>query len=140
MRQGGMYHVYLVDDGVTSVAISADGRFVAAGAQNRTIHIWDLHSGYVIQRLGGVDGHRQSVYGLSFHPKGHILTTASLDMTLKVWEIPTINHRGIQSRREIAQSGRCIRTLEGHQVCIVCVFPLYVVITFSVKLLVSDLY
>ncbi len=55
------------DAGVTSVAISPDGRYVAAGSLDRVVRIWDAGSGVLVERLRG---HRDSVYSVAFTPDG----------------------------------------------------------------------
>ena len=51
------------DAGVTSVAISPDGRYVL----DRVVRIWDAGSGVLVERLRG---HRDSVYSVAFTPDG----------------------------------------------------------------------
>ena len=41
------------DAGVTSVAMSPDGRFVAAGSLDNIVRIWDASNGVLIERLRG---------------------------------------------------------------------------------------
>ena len=102
-----------IDDGVTTVAISPDGRFVAAGSLDRSVRVWDSTTGYLVQRLEGPDGHKDCVYSIAFSPTGRELVSGSLDKTIKMWELapqgsilPSITPNG----------GKCIRTFEGHKV------------------------
>jgi WD40 repeat protein len=102
-----------IEDGVTTVAISPDGRFVAAGSLDRSVRVWDSATGYLVQRLEGPDGHRDSVYSVAFSPTGRELVSGSLDKTIKMWELAP--------QRSILPSatpngGKCIRTFEGHKV------------------------
>ena len=41
------------DAGVTSVAISPDGRLVAAGSLDTAVRIWDVESGKVLYKVSG---------------------------------------------------------------------------------------
>ena len=84
-----------VDAGVTSVAISPDGRLVAAGSLDNVVRIWDVQTGALIERL---KGHKDSVYSVAFTPEGKGLVSGSLDNTLKHWDIlrgeDTLNFNG----------------------------------------------
>jgi len=72
------------DSGVTSVAISPDGRLVAAGSLDNTVRIWDAATGHLIERLRG---HKDSVYSIAFTPNGEGIVSGSLDKTLKYWDV-----------------------------------------------------
>jgi len=74
------------DAGVTSVAISPDGRLVAAGSLDTIVRLWDVETGTLLERLRG---HKDSVYSVAFTPDGRGLVSGSLDKTLKYWELNT---------------------------------------------------
>jgi glucose repression regulatory protein TUP1 len=100
----------LIDDGVTTVAISPDNRYVAAGSLDKSVRVWDV-SGHIAERLEGEYGHRDSVYSVAFAPSGTELVSGSLDKTIKMWELG-----GPGVRISAPRAGRCIRTFEGHRV------------------------
>jgi general transcriptional corepressor TUP1 len=87
-------------DGVTSVAISPDGRLVAAGSLDRIVRLWDVQSGYFLERY---EGHTDSVYSVAFSPDGNSLASGSLDKTLKLWDISDTRFRT-----------KCRSTFTGH--------------------------
>jgi general transcriptional corepressor TUP1 len=102
-----------IEDGVTTVAISPDGRYVAAGSLDRSVRVWDSTSGYLVERLEGVEGHKDSVYSVAFSPDGHQLVSGSLDKTIKMWELTP--QKGMLPGSG-QKGGKCIRTFEGHKV------------------------
>lgn len=73
-----------VDAGVTSVCISPDAKFVAAGSLDTVVRIWEVATGQLVERL---KGHRDSVYSVAFTPDGKGLVSGSLDKTLKYWDV-----------------------------------------------------
>ncbi|RXW13609.1 hypothetical protein EST38_g12249 [Candolleomyces aberdarensis] len=87
------------DAGITSIAVSPDGRYVAAGSLDSVIRLWDLRqtsssSGerqppVLIERL---KGHKDSVYSVSFTKDGRFFVSASLDKGVRVWDV---GHLGI---------------------------------------------
>jgi general transcriptional corepressor TUP1 len=83
-----------VDAGVTSVAISSDGRLVAAGSLDTVVRIWEVATGNLIGRL---NGHRDSVYSVAFTPDGNGLVSGSLDRTLKRWDVGSLLKSGVRN-------------------------------------------
>jgi WD40 repeat protein len=84
-----------------SVAVSPDGRTVAAGYADGSIVLWDLPTGRRLTRqLNPFGGHLGAVQGLAFSPDGRVLASAGQDDTVKLWDL-------VGSRKLIA-------TLSGH--------------------------
>ena len=96
------------------MAISPDGQYVAAGSLDKSVRVWDSRNGYVIERLDGIDGHKDSVYSVAFAPNGRDIVSGSLDKTIKMWELGSAN--GGMMSTQGARGGKCIRTFEGHKV------------------------
>jgi len=65
----------------SGVALSADGRRLAAGTSDGRITIWDVASQ---QEVAMFEGHQDSVMQLAFTPDGDHLVSASRDQ-LRVW-------------------------------------------------------
>lgn len=101
-----------IEDGVTTVAISPDTKYVAAGSLDKSVRVWDAATGYLVERLEGPDGHKDSVYSVAFAPNGKDLVSGSLDKTIKMWELtsPRGGHPNTGPK-----GGRCIKTFEGHK-------------------------
>jgi len=122
--------VLTIEDGVTTVAISPDAKFVAAGSLDKSVRVWDMR-GYLCERLEGADGHKDSVYSVAFSPSGRDLVSGSLDKTIKMWELAA--PRGVP--QQTPKGGRCIKTFEGHKVCSTLTWYLYyyAVLTFDYR-------
>jgi general transcriptional corepressor TUP1 len=103
----------LIDDGVTTVAISPDNRYVAAGSLDKSVRVWDTSTGFLVERLEGDVGHKDSVYSVAFAPNGRDLVSGSLDKTIKMWELAT-PPRMVPG--QAPRGGKCVRTFEGHKV------------------------
>lgn len=103
-------HIFKIEGGVTAVAVSPDGRYVAAASLDMNAQVWDTATGAMVERLAGPNGHDNSVYCVAFSPNGRNIVSGSLDNTLKIWELDTSQgaHPGT--------GDACIRTLKGHKV------------------------
>jgi WD40 repeat protein/transcriptional regulator with XRE-family HTH domain len=69
---------------VTAIAVSRDGKFLASGALDGSVLLWDLVSDAPVQPL---EGHTQAVENLTFSPDGKWLVTAGDDGALKIWDV-----------------------------------------------------
>src|SRR5262249_6944306 len=54
-------------DDLRTLAISPDGKMLAGGAQDRTVHLWDTATGRELARW---EAHENSVTALAFSPDG----------------------------------------------------------------------
>jgi glucose/arabinose dehydrogenase len=76
------------DDSVLALALSADGKKLAAGGCDRLVRVWDLAGGAANAKLEQTfENHADWVFGLAFTPDGKGLLTASRDKTAKVWDL-----------------------------------------------------
>jgi len=91
---------------VTSVAVSPDGKWLASGAHDKTVKIWDIETGNCQATL---EGHDDYVNSVAFMPDGKRLLSSSDDSTIRIWEFP---------------SGRLERVLNGHSSLVRQVIPM----------------
>lgn len=71
-------------DSVYCAAMSADGRWIASGSYDRSVHLWDLQTGKIKRSFVG---HNGAIYDLDFDPSDKMLATASADQTIKLWSV-----------------------------------------------------
>ena len=73
------------DGDFTSVAWSADGRWVATGSRRKTTQIWDAQTGRLLRTLAGP----AAVQEVAWSPDSARLATASSDGQAIVWDVKT---------------------------------------------------
>jgi WD40 repeat protein len=84
---------------VTSVVVSPDGETIVSGCADKTVKVWNLHTGKVIRTISGHSGEISSV---AVSPDGAFLAVGICDTprsNVKVWHL---------------QTGKLIHTLLGH--------------------------
>jgi hypothetical protein len=73
-----------VEDSVLCLALSADGKTLAAGGCDRTIRVWNLGTGKLEQ---SIENHADWVLGVAITADGKYLVSAARDKTAKVWDL-----------------------------------------------------
>jgi hypothetical protein len=71
-------------DAVLSVAVSPDGRYIAAGSNSGQVRVW-REEGQVA--LLTFRGHSDRVGAIAFSPDGRALATAGADGSIKLWDV-----------------------------------------------------
>jgi eukaryotic-like serine/threonine-protein kinase len=74
--------------GVSTLAYSPNGRFLAAGSAfvDPRIQVWDMGTD---KNIATLEGHLGFIADLAFSPDGKILASASGDQTIKLWNTDT---------------------------------------------------
>ncbi|KAI5803132.1 WD40-repeat-containing domain protein [Geopyxis carbonaria] len=75
-REGDLY--------IRSVCFSPDGRFLATGAEDKQIRVWDIQNRVIRHTF---HGHEQDIYSLDFARNGRHIASGSGDRTVRVWDI-----------------------------------------------------
>jgi hypothetical protein len=76
------------DDSVLCIALSPDGKKLAAGGCDRLVRVWDVSGGTAAGRLEqSIENHADWVLGLAFSSDGKRLVSGSRDKTAKVWDL-----------------------------------------------------
>ncbi|CAO1636208.1 unnamed protein product [Sympodiomycopsis kandeliae] len=96
------------DSEVLSLAISSDGKYLVTGGTDKRVGVWsvsdtsivDSSSGQTVRWVKALVGHKDSISGLKFKSSSHELYTASLDRTMKLFDVDQLSY---------------IETLFGHQ-------------------------
>jgi glucose repression regulatory protein TUP1 len=78
----------LLQNYVSDVSISHDGRWVASGSWDDTVRIWQLRNAVLECTL---HGHKDVVWSVDFSPAGGYLATAGGDHQLALWSYTTSN-------------------------------------------------
>jgi WD40 repeat protein len=79
-----------VSSDVRAIAVSPDGRTLAAAGRDGVVVLWEAASGKERARF---KGHRDWVWSLAFSPDGRLLASASLDHTVLVWDMVGMGRR-----------------------------------------------
>ena len=80
-----------------NVPFSPDGKTIASGSSDGTVHLWDAETGKHIKTL---EGHTNFVNIVRFSPDGKTIASGSSDSTVRLWDVET---------------GKHIKTLEEHR-------------------------
>jgi len=68
------------------LAFSPDGKLLALGTWNDSIHLWNVDRG---EKIGTLDGNLATVLALSFSPDGKTLASCDDSRGLKLWNVET---------------------------------------------------
>lgn len=78
------------EDSILCLAISPDGKRMAASGCDRIVRVWDISQGPAQAKLEQtIENHADWVFAVAFDNQGKILASAGRDKTAKVWDLIT---------------------------------------------------
>ncbi|KAJ9628547.1 general transcription repressor [Taxawa tesnikishii (nom. ined.)] len=69
---------------IRSVCFSPDGIFLATGAEDKVIRIWEINTRQIRHEFRG---HEQDIYSLDYSSDGRYIASGSGDRTVRLWDI-----------------------------------------------------
>jgi hypothetical protein len=104
---------------MTNVALSSDGKFMAASASDKIVRLWKVGNPSSLIEL---KGHTDTVNCLAFSPNNDCLITGSNDNLIKIWELngkerKTISGQGAAVKQiGFVKNGQEIVSFSGNRV------------------------
>jgi WD40 repeat protein len=77
---------------VYSVAFSPDGNTIVSGSWDKTLQLWDVHTGK--PKGDPLRGHKKGVYSIAFSPDSTTIASGSFDRTVRLWDAHTRKPKG----------------------------------------------
>lgn len=96
---------------IQSVAVSPDGRKLAAGDRNGAVHLWEIQPvasarcGYTFEAKSGWHAHEGRVYGLHFTHDSQTLMSVGSDGATRSWDVQQLITPDVRHSWTAANSG-----------------------------------
>ncbi|XP_051536737.1 WD repeat-containing protein 36-like [Myxocyprinus asiaticus] len=81
-----LLHTHSLTAAPASSLLHRDSGMLAISLDNFTVHILDMETRRIVRRFSG---HRGQVNDMTFSPDGRWLITASMDCTIRTWDLPS---------------------------------------------------
>ncbi|HEV3084515.1 MAG TPA: serine/threonine-protein kinase [Gemmataceae bacterium] len=78
---------------VTALAVSRDGQFALSGSSDKTLKLWEINSGRLVQTF---PGHTDRVLSVALSPDGRQALSGSADRTVRLWDLSTGKARSFE--------------------------------------------
>lgn len=85
-------HVYTLlghSRAISSLSFSPDGTLLASASADKTVRIWSLRTGQLVETL---KGHGGGISDIAWSPCGRYIATASDDKTVGVWNALSVSY------------------------------------------------
>jgi glucose repression regulatory protein TUP1 len=69
---------------IRSVCFSPDGKYLATGAEDKVIRVWEIAKTQIVNSF---TGHEQDIYSLDFARNGRMIASGSGDRTVRLWDV-----------------------------------------------------
>ncbi|MFP4192388.1 MAG: protein kinase domain-containing protein, partial [Candidatus Hydrogenedentota bacterium] len=93
------------EEGVTSVYVSADGRWALSGSWDNTLRLWDVSTGNYVRVF---KGHTDGVTSVCLSADGRWALSGSGDKTLRLWDVSTGNSERMFKGHEERVTSVCL--------------------------------
>lgn len=91
--------------GLTSLALSPDGRWLVTGSHDATTRVWDLRSADPSASSYALRGHQHNVSNVQISPGGRWLMSRGDNVTTCLWDLQTITPDAKPRTFTLSQSG-----------------------------------
>ena len=69
---------------IRSVVIADEGRLIASGSDDKTIIVWSVKSGKIIDQI---KKHKAKILGITLSSDSKLLVSSAADKSVRVWKL-----------------------------------------------------